>query len=306
MCHNKSCPDCGSKRTRLVGRIPATDAFAGRRFSSSFWGGSLYRCQECYLGFRWPRMPKKRLELLYVQGSEHNWATTPELRRDWCIARSWIRTVYPSAARVLDVGCFDGGFLDLLGNSYQRYGIEIHPIAKNRLATRGIKIVAADIDELSVTRQPFDCITCFDVIEHLESPKSFLSQCVNALKPSGHILISTGNLDAPTFRFMGSRYWYCTNAEHISFISPEWCHRVAERMGLRVSQFTTFAHGSTDIESRVKDTVKNIFCKLMPSFFAYLRKQGWGKKNAREHPELAEHPPFWGSASDHFMVLMSR
>jgi hypothetical protein len=73
-----------------------------------------------------------------------------------------------------------------------------------------------------------------------------------------------------------------------------------------MTQFTTFAHGSTNIESRIKDPVKNIFCKLMPSFYNHLRKQGWGKKNARENPELAEHPPFWGSASDHFIVLMSR
>jgi hypothetical protein len=77
-------------------------------------------------------------------------------------------------------------------------------------------------------------------------------------------------------------------------------------VGLRVTQITTFAHGSTNLELRIKESVKNIFCKLMPSFFAYLRKQGWGKKEARVHPGLAEHPSFWGSASDHFIILMSR
>ena len=251
-------------------------------------------------------MSKDRLAQLYIQGNEHNWAVPPELRRDWSIARGWISAVHPSTAQVLDIGCFNGGFLDLLGGNYQKYGIEIHPIAKKSLATRGINLFGTDIDALNDARQNFDCITAFDIIEHIESPKNFLSQCLKALTPVGHILISTGNLDAPTFRFMGSHYWYCTIAEHISFISPVWCRQVAEEMGLHVTQFKTFAHGSTSLESRIKEPMKNTFYKLMPHFFAHLRKHGWGKKDAKKYPELADHPPVWGSASDHFIVLISR
>lgn len=306
MNHKNRCPDCGSNNIELVGRIPATDSFAGRKFSTPLLGGILYHCHQCYLGFRWPRMSKDRLEQLYVQGSENNRTMPPEQRRDWSIARDWISAVYPSTAKVLDVGCFSGDFLDLHGNNYQKYGIEIHPLAKKRLATRGIELVGTDIDALYDMRQTFDCITAFDIIEHIESPKKFLSQCLEALTSAGHILVSTGNLDAPTFRFMGSHYWYCTIAEHISFISPKWCHRIAEEMGLHVTRLKTFAHGSTSVGSRIKDPIKNTFHKFMPHFFSHLRRNGWGKKDARKHPELADHPPVWESASDHFMVLFSR
>ena len=300
------CPDCGSKNIQLVGRIPATDVFAGRRFSTPFWGGFLYHCQKCCLGFRWPRMSKDRLAQLYIEGHEHNWAAPPELRRDWSIARGWIEAEHPTTAQVLDIGCFNGGFLNFLGGNYNKYGIEIHPMAKKRLASRGINFFGANIDSLNDARQTFDCITAFDMIEHVDSPKNFLSQCLEALASAGHILISTGNLDAPTFRFMGSRYWYCTIAEHISFISPQWCHRVAEEMGLHVTRIKTYAHGSTSIESRIKDPIKNTLCKLIPHFFAHLRRHGWGGKDVIANPELADHPPVWESASDHFMVLFSR
>jgi SAM-dependent methyltransferase len=301
-----SCPDCGSSNVQLVGRIPASDVFAGRKFSTPFLGGFLYHCQQCYLGFRWPRISKDRLAKLYKQGCEHNWTMPLELRRDWSIARDWISTMNPATERVLDIGCFDGGFLEFLGANYQRYGIEIHPIAEKRLATRGINLFGKDIDTLNSPKQTFDCITAFDIIEHIESPKKFLSQCLAALKSTGNILISSGNLDASTFRFMGSHYWYCTIAEHISFISPEWCHRVSKEMGFQVNQFITFAHGNTSIELRMKEPVKNILCKFMPNFFANLRRNGWGKKDAKKYPELAVHPPFWGSAKDHFLVSISR
>ena len=306
MSHKTNCPDCGSNDLRLVGRIPATDVFAGRRFSTLFWGGFLYHCQKCYLGFRWPRMSKDRLAQLYIQGNENNWAVPPELRRDWSIARSWISTLYPSTAQVLDIGCFNGGFLDLLGGNYQKYGIEIHPMAKKRLATRGINFFGANIDSLNDARQTFDCITAFDIIEHVGSPKIFLSQCLDALTSDGHILISSGNLDAPTFRFMGSHYLYCTIAEHISFISPEWCRRAAGKMGFHITQFKTFTHGRKNIASRIKEPMKNTFYKLMPHFFSHLRRQGWGEKDTKKNPELADHPPGWESAIDHFMVLISK
>jgi SAM-dependent methyltransferase len=306
MSQKTCCPDCGSKNLQLVGRIPSTDVFAGRKFSTPFFGGTLYHCQQCYLGFRWPRMSKDLLGQYYMQGSEDNWTMPPEWRPDWSIARSWIGAAYPSTARVLDVGCFSGDFLHLLGNNYQRYGIEIHPLAKKRLTTRGIKLLGTDIEGMNDARQTFDCITAFDIIEHMESPKSFLSLCLEALKPVGHILISTGNLDAPTFRFMGSQYWYCTISEHISFISPEWCRRLAEKMGFHVTRFTTFSHGKTSLSLRMKDPVKNTLYKFMPHFFAHFRKQRWCKKDAKGPQELKIHPPEWRSASDHFMVLISR
>jgi SAM-dependent methyltransferase len=306
MSHKTRCPGCGNSNIQLVGRIPATDVFAGRKFSTPFLGGALYRCRQCNLGFRWPRLSKDRMAQLYRQGCEHSWTMPPELRRDWSIARDWINAVCPTTAKILDVGCFNGCFLKLLGNDYQRYGIEIHPMAKKLLINRGIKFLGSDIDALNDSGKTFDCITAFDIIEHVASPKNFLLQCLEASRSVGHILISTGNLDAPTFRFMGSHYWYCTIAEHISFISPKWCNIVAEEMGLQVTQFKIFSHGNTSIKSRINDPTKNLFYKFMPQFFANLRRHGWGGKNVRAHPELADHPPIWESANDHFMVLFSR
>lgn len=297
------CPDCGNS-AHAVGPIPATDVFAGCTLGQAIPGGWLYRCQECQLGFRWPRLGKDELDTLYVQGDDWTW-TASDLgrRRDWRIARGWLEETLGSGSSILDVGCFDGGFLEPLIASYRCYGIEIHNEGRNRATDAGITVIGTDFSTIA---GEFDCLTAFDVIEHVEQPRYFLDRCLEAVRTGGWVLISTGNLDAFTFRLMGSRYWYCTIAEHISFTSPKWFSRIATELGYQVEKQITFAHGGTSLPTRVKGIASNLVYLITPSMFSALRRFGMGGKHVRQHPILADHPPGWGSARDHFMVLLRK
>jgi len=296
------CPDCGGS-AKLIGPIPAADVFAGRTLERPLSGGSLYRCGQCSLGFRWPRLSKRELDFLYIQGNEMTWTAQADSRPDWRIARSWVGESVPVGSRILDVGCFDGGFLEPLIGSYRCSGIEIHPVACDRARQKGIDVIGSD---LSAVTGHFDCITAFDVIEHVERPRSLLADCLAAIRPGGWLLISTGNLDARTFQWMGSRYWYCTIAEHISFVSPAWFSGLGAALGYRVLRHTTFAHRDASRLVRIRDAVGNLIYRTMPSGFHALRRFGLGGKNVKIHPELADHPPGWISARDHFMVLVQK
>ena len=296
------CPDC-SGETRLIGPIPATDIFAGRALERPLPGGSLYRCRRCQLGFRWPRLVKDELDALYKEGNENTWSTSGDSRTDWLIARDWLTQGLPEGSRILDVGCFDGGFLEPLVASYRCCGIEIHPKARDRAKQKGIEVIGSDFSEVD---GDFDCITAFDVIEHVAQPRSFLADCLAAIRPGGWVLVSTGNLDAFTFRIMGGRYWYCTIAEHISFVSPVWFKAITESEGNQVLRQATFVHGSTSPVRRLREAANNFLYRTAPWGFRGLRKLGMGGKAVRTHPELADHPPGWGSAKDHFMVLVQK
>src|SRR5579884_3834253 len=118
------CPDCG-EAARFLGPIPATDVFAGNVLQKLLPSGSLYRCIQCGLGFRWPRVTKENLDGLYVQGGDTTWTASVNRRRDWRLAHEWLTSNVPSGAAVLDVGCFDGGFLESLTRNYRCFGIEI-------------------------------------------------------------------------------------------------------------------------------------------------------------------------------------
>jgi len=296
------CPDCAGD-VGLIGSIPATDVFAGRVLARPLSSGLLYRCRQCLLGFRWPRLGKDELDALYEQGNELTWTASVESRRDWRIARVWVEQSVPAERQILDVGCFDGGFLEPLVGSYHCCGIEIHPAARDRAKRRGIDVIGRDFSAVAGT---FDCITAFDVIEHVEHPKAFLDDCLAAVRPGGWVLISTGNLDAFSFRLMGSRYWYCTNAEHISFVSPAWFSALAGTFKFRIVRQTTFAHGDASQSRRIREAANNLLYRITPSGSQILRKLGMGGKNVKAHPELADHPPGWKSARDHFMVLVQK
>lgn len=294
-----ACLCCG-KKADLVGYIPSTDFFAGRLLEKPVDGGGLYRCKACLLGFRWPRLSKQELDVLYAQGDEFAWSESDCLRRDWRLAREWILERVPKGGEILDIGCFDGGFLAGIANLYKCYGIEIHPQARARAEQNRVSIVGEDFSDI---RGEFDCVTAIDVIEHVENPEHFLSQVLSVVRPGGWALISTGNFNSLTFRIMGAKYWYCSIAEHISFVSPEWFFRGASKIGFKIVGVKKFSHGDGGVTVRIKELIANIIYWVHPSFLGLLRKIGLGKANSKSS---IERPPSWISARDHFMVLIQK
>lgn len=304
---NVDCPSCGNRQNMCVGAIPVARAFAGRKLPRPLPGGILYRCKSCYLFFRYPRLTKDELDALYQQGESHLWQHEPGSRKDWSIATNMIKG-YSSSGRVLDVGCFDGGFLALLGDSYQRFGIEIHSDAAHRAQQRGIQIIGSDFDVLKTIPSNFDVVVAMDVIEHVIDPQSFLKALVKATRSQGFIILSTGNSEAPSWRFMGSRYWYCTLAEHISFINPRWCRNTASTCGLVLETIERFSHfsGHNRLFQQLTDFSKNALYKLAPQVAASLRKKGDDINGVSKYDVLDYQPPGWQSAKDHFMVVFRK
>ena len=105
---------------------------------------------------------------------------------------------------------------------------------------------------------------------------------------------------------MGSRYWYCAIAEHISFLSPDWFRKAAEKLGLERKRIEMFSHKNVGWLIRVSEVVKNFVHKFLPSVWRTLRRSGIGGFDCSRHPLLAEHPPSWLSAQDHMIVLLRK
>lgn len=299
------CPDCESNKTEFIGDIPKTDVFAGRFMDELLEAGALYRCQKCSLGFRWPQMTKDNLNALYQQGDDDAWSVTAATDRvDWQQAQSWLDIRLNAGAKILDVGCFDGGFLSLLGAKYDRFGIEIHKLASLRAEKNGVKVIAPDYEDIDGV---YDCITSFDVIEHVRYPSDFLNKCTKSVRSGGYILISTGNLDAFAFKMQGAKYWYSTISEHVSFISHQWLKLKADKLNLKIECLVHFSHA----ESRgklimLKEAILNTMYWLLPASLGWMRRLGIGQKRFLMHKELINHPPSWFTAKDHIIVLMKK
>ena len=300
------CPSCSCHQTILLGEIPSTNLFAGRILPVPLSGGFLYECKACALLFRFPRHAGSDSNSLYRRADKATWSARSEERRDWILAATWLKSSVERGI-ILDVGCFDGGFLESLGSRYERHGIEINEQASQEAQRKGVDIIGTDFTDLEKMSGSYDGITALDVIEHVPDPFRFLALLARMTRPGGTVIISTGNTDALSWRLMGSRYLYCTIAEHISFINARWCHQAALRLGLQVCRIAKFSHGNATFPRRVSELVKNLFYLLFPRAAAWLRKKRLvGQVEASVDPSLQNHPPVWGSAKDHFMILFHK
>lgn len=288
-----------------MGRIPASEFFAGVRLERPMDGGTLYACRDCHLRYRWPRLSKAEMDRLYRLGDPEAWAGSSQRRHDWQAAREIVLAARRQGA-ALDVGCADGHFLGTLPAEFEKFGIEINRGAAAAAERSGVVVIGDDFDAATAGPRRYDVITAFDVIEHAYDPRAFLARLGEALAPGGTLIVGTGNADAPSWRRQGARYWYCVFPEHVSFISPAWCRHVAPGLGLVVEDVRLFAHDSRSGLTRVKQAAANWAYHLFPGTVRRVRMAGVGGKSARQFPELADHPPAWSTAADHFIAAFSR
>ena len=295
------CPFCDSVSTHPVGRIPDDYTFAGRPLETPLPGGTLVRCGHCDLHWRHPQLDKQELDRLYKQGNPGAWGVRPDKRLDWK-ATSGILQRHPDIQSVLDVGCFDGRFLDQLGPSYQRAGIEVHPLAVERAQARGVDIIGQDFAALDPHPARFDAVVAFDVIEHVQNPGDLIRRMALATRPGGLVIVATGNTAAWSWRIMRGMYWYCTIAEHIAFINPHWCRQAASRLGLEITELHRFSHEPARGTEGMIQAVSNLAYRLLPGLVPKVRHLH-ARLTGRPWRPAFLTPPHWRSAKDHLLVV---
>ena len=296
------CPSCGSSTPSLIGPIPGSNAFAGRHLDRILPGGSLWKCSNCYLHFRSPILAKDDADELYRQGSSQSWAEPLSQRVDWQIVKKVISAT-PDIKSIIDVGCYDGRLLDQFGSEYIKLGIEVHQDAANIAKDKGIHIVGNDFESIPTLSSKLDAAVAIDVLEHVKNPLGFLEQVSSLVRADGLIIISTGNSHSWHWKLMGSFYWYCHVAEHISFINPPWVKYSASLLSLSVLKILFFSHAEGGFRKFVSQFLANFTYRLSPYLFSRLRFLGLGGLDVQSLPGLSLTPPYWLSAKDHMLIV---
>ena len=71
---------------------------------------------------------------------------------------------------------------------------------------------------------------------------------------------------------MGSRHYYYSNPEDISFINPLWCPRAASRAGLRLEAMEFFSHANKrSFAARSRAFCRNLLYAVVLRPFVRLR-----------------------------------
>jgi len=234
------CYQCGSSQLDDLGGVPAGRIFAGKPLTPAWAGGRLFRCANCLLVFRHPLRDQSDFDEKYRDAPSDVW-TSGALRFDQTLVREQITRLCQQGS-VLDIGCYDGALLRGLGGNYCKFGIEPSEAAAKVASRAGVEIVGESASALASLDRQFDVICAVDVIEHVRNPLDFVRQASVKLKPSGILLISTGNADATLWRLFGGRFWYCSAPEHIAFLSPSWAENAALELGLTLVEARKFRH----------------------------------------------------------------
>jgi len=94
---------------------------------------------------------------------------------------------------ILDVGCSGGFFLDVMGDRYDRYGIEVDVaainLAKKQFPSFANNISQGSLESAALPDNYFDLVIMRGVIEHVLAPEKYIEVVSKILKPGGFFYI---------------------------------------------------------------------------------------------------------------------
>jgi len=152
-----------------------------------------------------------------------------------------------TAEKVLDIGCSEGRFGELLKNrqTTEVWGVEPHT-ASAKFADRRLDNVYVGTVEENIDYLPnayFDVITCNDVLEHMADPSSVLTLLYQKLVPGGCVVASLPNMRywETLYQLIFKKDWEYTSCgildrTHLRFFTQKSMNRLFTDAGYEVER----------------------------------------------------------------------
>jgi 2-polyprenyl-3-methyl-5-hydroxy-6-metoxy-1,4-benzoquinol methylase len=205
------------------------------------------RCRGCEHVYLSPRPRTADLSVIYpsnyyAYGGASNPIVAP-LRRHW--ERSKVRLyrelVGDGPRRLLDVGSGDGRFLGILREAgspgWQLEGVEIDPDAAAACEARGFRTRVGRVEDLPSGAEAYDAVVMLQLIEHVEDPVAVCEKVFALLRPGGHFIVETPNLDGLDYRWFRGRCWgHYHFPRHWNLFSSPALQRMLREQGFEIAR----------------------------------------------------------------------
>lgn len=137
---------------------------------------------------------------------------------------------------VADIGCGCGAFLDYI-SGVAREVVAVEPSLKYRniMSRKGFSTYSYADEAKKLYANKIDIITSFDVIEHVQSPESFIKDVYDLLTVGGKAIIGTPT-DAPIMRsLLGKDYEkkLLFSTQHLWILSEKNLRMISEKCGFK-------------------------------------------------------------------------
>lgn len=239
---NVPCPVCKNPGTSPPDlRPPALRAAfvgPGRSFSEP---PAILRCCDCGAGYVPAPPDDVTLARIYRDLDADSYERELRGRERAALRQLQIVHRHRRGGRLLDVGCASGIFLKTASEAgWEVVGVEpsmpMSTRARARAGGRAI-VVTSTLQDAVLPPASFDCITLWDVLEHMASPADGLRRCATLLAPGGILIANVPDIDSVQARLLRQK-WPLWLPEHLVYFNHGSLRRCGELAGL-----TWVAHG---------------------------------------------------------------
>lgn len=148
-----------------------------------------------------------------------------------------IRQFKSDGRRLLEVGSGPGYFLSVARKEYNVTGVELSAYASQYAKEyMGLDVFNGTIQEAHFGQSTFDIVTMWDVIEHVADPLSIMKEVNRVMRPSGGLVLTTGDVSSVLCRLQGKRWRLYDPPYHLSYFSRSTICRLLESAGFTVKR----------------------------------------------------------------------
>lgn len=249
----------GDDSRTAVACVACGGSEAGFQFEKH--GFAYVRCAACGTLFLSPRPSIAAFEAFYRESeSSRYWAevfcpAVAEIRRETMFrprvdrVAGLCRERGLRVERLVDVGAGYGIFLDeWRAQSPRTELLAVEPSASlaRECRSKGLPIVEDIVENVTGHERWADVVTCFEVLEHVHAPLSFVRALKGLARAGGCVCVSTLCVDGFDLQMLWERSTQISPPHHINFLSVRGLERLFARAGLE--DVSVITPGQLDVD----------------------------------------------------------
>lgn len=206
------------------------------RFERRLAGFTIFQCRECGFVFVNPQPPQEELDAMYGQLSEESrklhLILTGEQVFGYDRTLERLEALCPGR-KLLDVGCAAGFFIErACQRGWNASGIEPSPWAEHAARERSFMNVGTGrLEDSNYAASSFDCITAFQVLEHLQRPAKLVNDIHRLLVPGGVFYADVPNFRSLTILLGVDDFELNRPPGHLNYFTPNSLKNLLQRAG---------------------------------------------------------------------------
>jgi 2-polyprenyl-3-methyl-5-hydroxy-6-metoxy-1,4-benzoquinol methylase len=146
---------------------------------------------------------------------------------------------YKSHGKLLDAGCGNGSFLNLMKDlGWQTFGIEIDAKAVKAAQSKNLNVSQCGVEDANLEHDSYDVITMHHVLEHCADPRETIKKLANSLKSGGLLVSVSPNPSGIIAKWFGSSWRGLEPPRHLVIPSPQGYTLLLQDLGFTVEVWT--------------------------------------------------------------------